>query len=139
MSGTLFAANWLLYVWAMLTGHILEGALGSYLNPFLDMLFGALWFGESHNRHQHATIALALCGAGPANPRDGHFPMGRRDSNHDVFALRRASKSVLLAPLALGWLVFHSSSAAQAFGETSAHTVLVIISGIATTLPLIFC
>jgi chloramphenicol-sensitive protein RarD len=44
LSGVLLASNWLLYVWATLNERILEGDLGYYLNPFLKMLFGALWF-----------------------------------------------------------------------------------------------
>ena len=42
LSGALLALNWLLYVWATLNGRILEGALGYYLNPFFNMLFGVL-------------------------------------------------------------------------------------------------
>ena len=74
LSGTLLAANWLLYVWATLNGRILEGALGYYLNPFFNMLFGVLWFGERHNRLQLAAIALALCGVALQVPAVGRFP-----------------------------------------------------------------
>jgi chloramphenicol-sensitive protein RarD len=151
MSGTLLAANWLLYVWATLNGHILEGALGYYLNPFLNMLFGVLWFGERHNRLQLVAIALALCGVALQIPAAGSFPwvavtlattfslyavVKKRsplDSRHGL-----TMETVLLAPVALVWLMFHSSSTGQAFGGTISNSLLVIASGVVTTLPLIF-
>lgn len=151
MSGTLLAANWLLYVWATLNGRILEGALGYYLNPFLNMLFGVLWFGERHNRLQIAAIALALCGVALQIPAAGTFPwvaviLATTFSLYAVVKKRSPLESrlgltmetVLLAPVALGWLLLHSSSPGEAFGGTFPHALLVIASGIVTTLPLIF-
>jgi chloramphenicol-sensitive protein RarD len=151
MSGTLLAANWLLYVWATLNGRILEGALGYYLNPFFNMLFGVLWFGERHNRLQLAAIALALCGVALQIPTAGHFPwvaltLATTFSLYAVVKKRSplesrlglTTETVLLAPVALGWLALQSSSPAAAFGGTLPHGMLVIASGIATTLPLIF-
>jgi chloramphenicol-sensitive protein RarD len=151
MSGTLLAANWLLYVWATLNGRILEGALGYYLNPFLNMLFGVLWFGERHNRLQLAAIVLALLGVALQIPAAGHFPwvaltLATTFSLYAVVKKRSPLESrhgltmetVLLAPLALGWLVFHSTSPSQAFGGTISNGLLVIASGVVTTLPLIF-
>ncbi len=151
MSGTLLAANWLLYVWATLNGRILEGALGYYLNPFLNMLFGVLWFGERHNRLQMAAIVLALCGVALQIPAAGHFPwvaltLATTFSLYAVVKKRSPLESrlgltmetVLLAPVALGWLVFHSTSPSQAFGGTFPHGMLVAACGVVTTLPLIF-
>jgi chloramphenicol-sensitive protein RarD len=151
MSGTLLAVNWLLYVWATLNGRILEGALGYYLNPFLNMLFGVLWFGERHNRLQIAAIILALCGVALQIPAAGTFPwvavilattfslyaVVRKRSPLDS-RLGLTMETVLMAPVALGWLFFHSSSSGQTFGATSAQILLVIASGVVTTLPLIF-
>jgi chloramphenicol-sensitive protein RarD len=151
MSGTLLAANWLLYVWATLNDRILEGALGYYLNPFLNMLFGVLWFGERHNRLQLAAIALALCGVAMQIPAAGTFPwvavtLALTFSLYAVVKKRSPLESrlgltmetVLLAPVALGWLLLQSSSPGDAFGGSFPHALLLIASGIATTLPLVF-
>lgn len=151
LSGTLLASNWLLYVWATLNGRILEGALGYYLNPFFNMLFGVLWFGERHNRLQLAAIALALCGVVLQIPAVGRFPwvaltLALTFSLYAVVKKRAplgsrlglTAETCLLAPLALAWLVMQSESPAAAFGGTWAHAFLVIGSGLATTLPLLF-
>lgn len=151
LSGSLLASNWLLYVWATLNDRILEGALGYYLNPFFNMLFGVLWFGEKHNRLQLAAIAIALCGVALQIPAAGAFPwvaviLATTFSLYAVVKKRSPLESrpgltmetILLAPVAIGWLVFHSSSPAEAFGATFPQVLLVVASGAATTLPLVF-
>jgi chloramphenicol-sensitive protein RarD len=151
LSGSLLATNWLLYVWATLNDRILEGALGYYLNPFFNMLFGVLWFGEKHNRFQLAAIALALCGVVLQIPTAGAFPwvavtLATTFSLYAVVKKRSPLESrpgltietALLAPVAIGWLLFHSSSPAEAFGGTWSRALLVVASGLVTTLPLVF-
>lgn len=149
LAGCLLASNWLLYVWATLNGRILEGALGYYLNPFFNMLFGFLWFGERHNRLQLAAIALALGGVAMQLPA-GHFPwvaltLALTFSLYGVVKKRAAlgsrlgltAETCLLAPLALGWLVLSSATPAAAFGGSDWHAALVVGSGLATTVPLL--
>lgn len=151
LSGTLLASNWLLYVWATLNGRILEGALGYYLNPFFNMLFGVLWFGEKHSRLQLAAIVFALSGVAVQIPAVKGFPwvaltlavtfslyavVKKRSSLEARLGL--TAETCLLAPAALAWLVFHSASPPAAFGGTWHHAALVAGTGLATTLPLIF-
>jgi chloramphenicol-sensitive protein RarD len=151
LSGLLLASNWLLYVWATLNGRILEGALGYYLNPFFNMLFGVLWFGERHNRLQLAAIALALCGVAIQVPAVGHVPwvallLAITFSLYAVVKKRAplgsrlglTAETTLLAPIALSWLLISSPSPSAAFGGSWQHAALIIGSGVATTLPLIF-
>lgn len=151
LSGSLLASNWLLYVWATLNDRILEGALGYYLNPFFNMLFGVLWFGERHNRLQLAAISIALCGVALQIPAAEAFPwvaviLASTFSLYAVVKKRSPLESrpgltmetMLLSPVAAGWLIFHSSSPADAFGATLPQVLLVVASGVATTLPLVF-
>ena len=150
VSGALLAANWLLYVWATLNGRIIEGALGYYLNPFLNMLFGVLCFGERHNRAQQAAIALALCGVVLQIPAVRGFQwvaviLAITFSLYAVAKKRSrltalhglTMETLLLWPFALAWLAAHTSSLPQAFGGTPLHALLVIATGLVTTLPLI--
>jgi len=150
LSGLLLASNWLLYVWATLNDHIIEGALGYYLNPFFNMLFGMLWFGERHKRLQLVAIAVALCGVAVQVPAVGRFPwialtLAVTFSLYGVVKKRAplgsrlglTAEATLLAPVALGWLIIHSASPAAAFGGTWKHALIVIGSGCATTLPLV--
>ena len=34
VTAVLIAVNWLIYIWAVVSGHVLEGSLGYYLNPW---------------------------------------------------------------------------------------------------------
>jgi chloramphenicol-sensitive protein RarD len=150
LSGLLLAANWLLYVWATLNGKILEGALGYYLNPFFNMLFGFLWFGDRNNRQQLIAIALALIGTLLQIPALGGFPWLSL-TLAITFALYAVVKkktplesrmgltaeTTLLAPIALIWLWHQSSTSHAIFGSSWQQTALLVGAGLATTTPLL--
>ena len=150
LSGVLLASNWLLYVWATLNDRIIEGALGYYLNPFFNMLFGALWFGERHRPLQLLAIAIALAGVALQVPAVGHFPwvallLALTFSLYAVVKKRAPLDSrsgltvetLLLAPPAMLWLMFHPADALPGAGLGPLQTALVIGTGLATTLPLL--
>ena len=150
LSGTLLAANWLLYVWATLNDRIIEGALGYYLNPFFNMLFGVLWFGEKHNRWQKSAIALALGGVALQLPAAGRVPwvaltLALTFSLYAVVRKRAplgslaglTAETSLLAPFALVWLCYFHTGPAAAFGGSWHHALLVAATGLATALPLL--
>jgi chloramphenicol-sensitive protein RarD len=150
LSGIMLSSNWLLYVWATLNDHILEGALGYYLNPFFNMLFGALWFGERHNRTQLFAIGIALCGVLLQIPAVGRLPLIALTLavTFSLYAVIRkkaslgaltglAAETTLLAPVALIWLLVQSASPAEAFGGTPGRALLVIATGLATAAPLL--
>lgn len=151
LSGTLLASNWLLYVWATLNGRIVEGAFGYYLNPFFNMLFGTLWFGERHNRLQLVAIGLALTGLVFQIPAVNGFPWVAFSLalTFALYAVVRKKaplgslnglvvETVLLAPVALVWLAGHSPSLSAAFGGSPGRATLVIATGVATATPLLF-
>lgn len=150
LSGLLLSSNWLLYVWATLHQRILEGSLGYYLNPFFNMLFGSLWFGDRHSRPQLAAIALALGGVALQIPGIGRFPwvaisLALSFSLYGV-ARKRAplgslagltAETALLAPPALIWLLLSSPTPAAAFGNNPAQVLRVIGTGVVTAVPLL--
>ncbi len=150
LSGILLATNWILYVWATLNDRIIEGSLGYYLNPFFNMLFGALWFGERHNRAQSIAIALALFGVVIQLPTAGTFPwvaltLAVTFSLYAVIKKRGAAgsrlgltaESALLAPIALIWLCWQFDSPTAAFGGSWTHGLWLLGAGFATTVPLL--
>ena len=151
LSGTLLASNWLLYVWATLNGHITEAALGYYLNPFFNMLIGVFWFGDNNSRWQRVAILLAFSGVALQIPAAGHFPWIAvvLAVTFSLYAVVRkmaplgslvglAAETSLLAPFALGWLCVSYESPAAAFGRSPVHAALVVGTGLATALPLLF-
>jgi len=150
LSGVLLASNWLLYVWATLNNHILEGALGYYLNPFLNMLFGALFFGERQNRLQMLAVAVAAAGVACQFPAVKGVPWVALvlAVTFALYAVVRkkaplgalaglGAETTLLAPLALGWLLWQGSQGVALFGPGGWSAALVVCTGIATATPLL--
>lgn len=150
VSGLLLSGNWLLYVWATLNGRIVEGSLGYYLNPFFNMLFGTLWFGDRHSRAQLAAIGAALAGVLLQVPAVGGVPwvaltLALTFSLYAVVRKRAplgslaglSVETTLMLPLAVGWLVFGPVPAGVAFGGGGIPSLLVIGTGLATMLPLV--
>lgn len=150
LSGGLLASNWLLYVWATLHKHIIEAALGYYLNPFLNMLFGALFFGERQSRPQMLAVLVAAAGVAIQFKAVGGVPwialvlaltfalygVVRKRAPLDALS-GLAAETVLLAPLALGWLVWRGTQGEAVFGNGAHEAALVIFTGVTTALPLL--
>ena len=70
----LLAINWLLYIWAVNAGFIVEASLGYFINPLINVLFGMVFFGERLRALQWAAIAFAVLGVLYLTFYYGRFP-----------------------------------------------------------------
>jgi len=61
-SSALIAANWLVYIWAVVNDHVIDASLGYFLSPLVSVALGYLVFGERPDRRQWFAIALAVAG-----------------------------------------------------------------------------
>jgi chloramphenicol-sensitive protein RarD len=150
LSGLLLAGNWLLYVWATLHERIIEAALGYYLNPFFNMLFGYLLFAERQTSLQKTSIAIALAGV-LCQFRGNHgFPWIAITLalSFSLYAVVRKKspltslpglslETLLLAPVALCWLMTTSPTLGATLRAADAQTILLICTGFATAIPLL--
>jgi len=62
VAAVLIAINWLMYVWAVGAGYIVETSLGYFINPLLSVLLGVLFLGERLRPFQWLPIGLAAAG-----------------------------------------------------------------------------
>lgn len=60
ISALLLVVNWLLYVWAVETGQVLEASFGYFINPLVSVAIGMIFLGERQNRMQTIAIAIAV-------------------------------------------------------------------------------
>lgn len=74
LSGVLLSANWLLYIAAVLSGHILEASLGYFLLPLLNVALGFLILGERLRPGQWISVAIAAAGVAWRVWDVGHLP-----------------------------------------------------------------
>src|SRR5688572_3415388 len=74
LSSVLIAINWVVFIWAVNSGRLLETSLGYYINPLVIMAAGALIFRERIDRIGLVAIGLALVGVVFQAVALGHLP-----------------------------------------------------------------
>lgn len=62
LSGLLIGVNWLVYVLAVMEGHVLAASLGYYICPLVNVLSGAVFLRERLSRRRGTALALAAIG-----------------------------------------------------------------------------
>lgn len=73
-SSAMIGLNWVLYIWAVNNGHVLDASLGYYLNPLVNVVLGMAVFRERLNRPQAVAVGLAVCGVGVQLAAVGSLP-----------------------------------------------------------------
>ena len=61
-TAALISANWLVYIIAVISGHVLEASLGYFINPLLNVALGMIVLGERIGAVQKAAVAVAALG-----------------------------------------------------------------------------
>lgn len=62
LAGILLSINWLIYVWGVNAGFIVETSLGYFINPLLSVLFGVIFLRERLRFAQWIPVAVAALG-----------------------------------------------------------------------------
>lgn len=62
LTSTVVGGNWLLFIWAINNGHMLDASLGYYINPLFNVLLGMVFLGEKLRRLQWWAVGLAVVG-----------------------------------------------------------------------------
>lgn len=149
-TSVLIAVNWLLYVYAVTSGHILAGSLGYYLNPLMNILLGRFILREPLTRLQWAAVAIAAAGVSVLAAGAGTtlwisltlcvtfatYGLLRKVAAVDAIA-GLSIETAILFPLALAWLIWRACDGHAVFGSTEQESWLLILSGIASTTPLL--
>lgn len=151
-SAFLLSANWLLYIWAVNNGHVIEASLGYFINPLVNIMFGYLILKERLRRVQWIAIAIAAFGVAWLTWQSGSVPWialclaasfgayGLLRKTAALGALEGLSfETMVLFPIAaiyLGWLTMHGENA---FLNTPSDTTrwLLVASGPITAVPLL--
>ncbi len=74
LTTVLLTINWLLYVWAVNNGHLLQASLGYYINPLVNVVLGMVVLKERLSRAQTLAVLLALAGVALRTVSLGAFP-----------------------------------------------------------------
>ena len=150
VTAALVSVNWGTYVWAVQTGHVLETALGYYINPLFSILLGALLLGERLSARQWGAVALAACAVAVLTWEAGRLPLVALvlTVTWGFYAYFKrtlpigpaqgfALEVIVLSPFAAGWLVWLAQQGAAAAPVAGLGTwALLAGTGIITTVPL---
>lgn len=151
VSSLMLSGNWLLYIWAIVSGRVVESSLGYYLNPLMNIFVGICLFHERSSKPIWIAISLATISVLYQILALGSVPwLGLGISvTFCLYAIVRKItvveslpglfvETAVITPFALGYLVWLAIQGNGAWGTVDLRTdILLISSGIVTTLPLV--
>jgi chloramphenicol-sensitive protein RarD len=151
VSTALISSNWLLYIWAVNSGHILDASLGYFINPLINVLLGVGFLRERLGKFQGAAVALAASGVVALAIHQGSLPwislvlavtfalygLARKRAHIDPVAGLLIETSILM-PFASLYLGLQAARGAGIFGASPSITALLLSTGGVTATPLIW-
>lgn len=152
LAAILLTSNWLVFIYAISDGKILEASLGYYINPLINVGIGAFVLGERFSLLKKIAIALAIAGVAQELIRFGQLPWISLflASSFAVYGLIRKQvktggaeglmiETLIMLPFAMAYLFYLYSTGSMSFYYSGLSTTgLLVLSGVVTSVPLIF-
>ncbi|PKF51375.1 EamA family transporter RarD [Enterovibrio nigricans] len=151
ITAVVIAANWLIFIWAVNSGHMLDASLGYYINPLFNVVLGMVFLGERFRKLQWLAVSLAFLGVAVQVITFGSLPwvalvlatsfgcygLLRKKINVDA-ATGLFIETAVLLPAAVIYLLFIADSTTSNMMENSMPlNLLLMAAGVVTTLPLL--
>jgi chloramphenicol-sensitive protein RarD len=148
----LIAVNWLVYIYAVVNGRILEGSLGYFINPLVNVLLGVIVLKERLERPVLAAVLIAAAGVLWLALESGRPPWVSltlavtfglygllRKLSHVGALTGLTVETVLLLPPALAYLAWSGAAGGVVFLSGSRLIdVLLVFAGPVTAVPLLW-
>ncbi|QIK84833.1 EamA family transporter RarD [Sanguibacter sp. HDW7] len=147
----LVGGNWLIYVWGVQNGHVVDASLGYYVNPLLTVLLAVVLLRERLTVPQWwaigvgAAAVLVVSFGGHGVPwlalslalTFGLYGLLKKQLGTSVDALAGLGvETAVLAPLGLGYLLWLGPDGSTT-GGGAGYVVLLATLGVATVVPLV--
>jgi chloramphenicol-sensitive protein RarD len=151
VASTVIAVNWGVYIWAVNAGHVVEAALGYFINPLVTVLLGVVVLGERLRVTQWVAVAVAALAVLVLTVNYGRPPWialtlalsfatyGLMKNRVRMPAIESLSveTGLLVAP-ALAVLLVMQARGTLVFGHVAGHvSVLLALAGVVTAVPLL--
>ena len=150
LTALLIGINWLLYVYAVTSGHILAASFGYYLNPLANVLLGRFVLREKLSGLQWTAVGIATAGivilaAGALSQLWLSLALCVTFALYGLFRkivpadplTGLAVETALLFPLAIAWLGWMALASQPIFGSSTRDLELLLLAGIVSTTPLL--
>lgn len=150
-AAALISVNWLIYVYAVNNGHVVDAALGYFINPLVSIALGLVVFRETLNGFQWGALGIAVVAVVVLTANLGELPLVSLGLAFS-FGLYGAVKKLvptdprvsvgveagLATPLALAYVVVLQVTGQGTFtAHGGGHAALMILAGVLTALPLL--
>ncbi|MEV7966690.1 EamA family transporter RarD [Sphaerisporangium sp. NPDC088356] len=150
LAAVVVSVNWGVYIYAVNAGHVVESALGYFINPLVSVLFGVMIFRERLRPWQWVavglgTLAVVVLTVDYGRPpwialvlavSFGTYGLIKKSANVGAAESLTVETLVLLLP-ALAYLVFLQVQGTSTFGnEGLGHAALLAGAGLVTAIPL---
>jgi chloramphenicol-sensitive protein RarD len=151
VAAVLIAVNWLVYVWAVEEGRVVDAALGYFINPLVTVTLGVVVLHERLRRLQWIAVGLGAIAVFVIGIGYGQFPvvaltlacsfagygfLKKRITLSPVQSL--TAETGLLAPFAVVAMVVLRSTDGTVFAnEGAGMSVLLATTGVVTAVPLV--
>jgi chloramphenicol-sensitive protein RarD len=152
LTAVLVCVNWTVFIWAVVSGQLVESSIGYFINPLISVALGVLLLRERLTFWQGVSVAFALGGvvylaaglkALPWISLTLAFSFGFYGLFRKTVAVDSVSgtfiESLYLLPLTLAFLGWETARGRGAFGGPGLLTnVLLVLAGPVTALPLVW-
>jgi chloramphenicol-sensitive protein RarD len=150
-AAVLIAVNWLVFVYAVNSGHVVETSLGYFINPLVSVLLGVVVFAERLRRLQWVAVGIAAVAVAVLTVDYGRPPwialalavsfglyglmkkLVRVEAAPGLFV----ETALVVLPAIAVLAVLEARGTGTAVSEGAGHLLLLLSSGIATAIPLL--
>ena len=150
-ASVLIAVNWGTYIWAVTHGHVVDAALGYFINPLVTVALGVVIFRERLNRWQLLALALAVVAVAILTAEVGEVPYVALvlAVSFGLYGLIKkvvdadprvgvAVETLWALPVAVGFMIWLEVTHHAHFANYGpAHTALLLLAGPVTAIPLL--
>jgi chloramphenicol-sensitive protein RarD len=150
LSATLLAGNWLLYIYATVTGRVTEAGLGYFMMPLVNSFLAAVVLGERLRAAHYPALALVALGVAIPVIVTGKFSWlaialpvtfgiyGLVRKMSPVDSLTGLSvETILLAVPSAAYLAYSNIAGTGHFGKETNTSLLLAFGGVVTVVPLL--
>jgi len=153
VAGVLIYINWQVFVLAAVSGHVVEGALGYFINPIFTVLLGVIFLRERLRPAQWVAVGISAVAIVVIAVGYGAFPwiaialtlsfglygfIKKRVGGHVDALSGLTLETAWLTPVAVVQLILVGLTSGLTFTAGGpGHTVLIVLVGVATGLPLL--
>jgi len=151
LAALLIGVNWATYIYGVNSSRVVETALGYFITPLVVVLLGVTVQSERLRVWQWVAVGIGGVAVAVLTVDYGHLPyiallLAASFGSYSLVKKRLSLppaeglfvESAVLALPALGYLAWLNVDGGAEFGHVSAwHTVLMVLSGVATAVPLL--